>query len=63
MGVQVDQAGNQDVVLQNDPLSWIEAVACFPSGQHVHDSSIVDGDSMVFENHIGVDRGNPARLE
>ena len=63
MGVQVDQAGNQDVLFQRHALCRVETAAGLAGRQQGDDPSLMNSHGMVFKHHIGVDRGNPAWLD
>ena len=64
MGVQVDEAGNQDVVFQYHALRRIEtAMGLARWAQPGDDPSFMNSHGMVFERHVGVDRGDPAGLD
>jgi hypothetical protein len=62
VGVQVDQAGNQDVVGQG--AGCVASSAAGLAGRQDRlDATLVDGDCVVLEYNIGFDRGNPARFD
>jgi hypothetical protein len=63
MGVQVDQAGDQDVLFQADPAFGAVAGAGLGGRQHVDDASVMHGDGMVAEQGVGIDRGDPAGFD
>ena len=63
VGVQIDQTGNQDVVFQYHALGRMETVVGLAGRQQGDDPSFMNSHGMVFEHHVGVDRGNPAGLD
>ena len=63
MGVQIDQAGNQNVVFEQYALRRIESAARLDRGQQGDDAPAMNRDSMIFQDQIRVDRSDPARLD
>ena len=52
VGVQVDQARDQDVIGQVHMLARREAGACFTAGQNGQNATFVDGDCVVGQHGV-----------
>ena len=62
MAMQIDQAGQQEVLVQHRLAHWRKARQRFPFRQERDDPAAMDGDGMVLENRVGgFDRYRPAR--
>ncbi len=63
VGVQVDQAGNQDVFVELCFFAWQVAFAGFGNGQDGKDLAVVNGNGVIFQNRVLFGGGNPARFQ
>jgi hypothetical protein len=60
VGVQVDQAGDQDVILKGDFLAGLEAVAGLVTREQGNDAAVMHGDCVINQHYVRGDRSNPA---
>ena len=63
VGVEIDQAGDQQMLAQDPMFRRLEAVAGFAGREQGDDTPLVDGDGVVFEQVVGVDRSDPAGFD
>ena len=63
VGMEVYQAGNQQMVFEHDAAGRCKPAARLAAWQQCDDPALMNRQCMPFEHHVGVDRGNPARLD